>query len=109
MTHCHRCDVDVDLVSTLTDRGVMLACPKCEAPHGRPGADGASVPTAAPSRRAAAIAPSAPSVRLTSGDDVVEAVRARLAAIDVELERADGLRRERRTLAAMLRAAEKKR
>jgi hypothetical protein len=106
--HCHRCDVDVDLVSTLTPAGVMLACPKCEAPHGRPG-DAESVPAAAPSRRAAAIAPSAPSVRLTSGDDVVEAVRARLAAIDVEIERADALRRERKTLAAMLRAAEKKR
>jgi len=41
--------------------------------------------------------------------DLVAQVRARLAALDVDIERLDAMKRERSTLRRMLRAAEAKR
>jgi uncharacterized OB-fold protein len=50
-----------------------------------------------------------PMVLAKPGESIVEQVRARLAAIEIDIERLESLRRERTTLRAMLRAADKKR
>ncbi len=111
MTHCNRCDVDVATVAAITSAGVRQVCPRCEVSLGEVvSLDAEPVKAEAPK---ASPMPAAPAVRIAvTGDSattVVEQVRARIASIDVELERAATLKAERRTLAAMLKAAEKKR
>lgn len=105
---CHRCDADSEPVSAWTTGGIRLVCPKCEAPS--------SVAVAVDERpgvvKAEPVARKAEPARVvvqSDSRDLVESVRARLASIDVELERLGALKAERRRLGAMLRAAEKTR
>lgn len=116
MKHCPRCAADVHPVSVLSvGGGVCLACPSCEGEFKGEAFEEVSIQADPKAERKVFPAAPAPiqTVKLagpsTEAATLLEQVRARLAAIDVELERAASLKAERRTLASMLRAAEKNR
>lgn len=105
---CHRCDADSEPVSAWSPGGIRLVCPKCEAPCGA-AVDVAERPGVAKVEPVVRKAEPSRVVVQVDSRDLVESVRARIASIDVELERLDALRTERKRLGAMLRAAERTR
>lgn len=101
MSFCPTCDREVTPAQEILPGGVVVtACPKCEYPFDK--TEKAKGAQAKPQQRAVRVVSAA-------NDDPIEHVRARLASVEVELERMDQLKRERDTLRRMLRAAERKR
>jgi hypothetical protein len=98
---CENCDVDVAMVTEITPQGLVEKCPKCQFKPKKAEAPKVEAPRPPPITIVAA----PPSV----GGSLVEQVRARLAYVEVELERHAALKQERSQLRAMLKAAERKR
>lgn len=98
---CSNCGADVPYVGQITPKGIVHSCSKC---HFVPKVEEEAEPDSAPTPR-----------RLVKNEQlearpkssIVDQVRARLVALDLELERLDALKAERKQLAAMLKAAEK--
>ncbi len=89
------------MVAELTPQGILEKCPKCQWQPKRRSEPKAATPKPATPIRIETI---------TDGDrSLVDQVRSRLASVEVELERHETLKRERTTLRAMLKAAERKR
>ena len=103
---CASCGADVPYVAQITPSGIREACPQC----GFAPPKETEQPKAEP-EKAKPVAPSAPPPKPVDVkcDDrsLVEQVRSRIAELDVEIERLEAARRERKTLAAMLKAAER--
>lgn len=97
---CDSCGAVGSFVSEFGQTGLIQFCSKC---NFRPQAKPKAAPPVARKD-----APTPVRVVAPSGD-LVEQVRARLAALDVDIERLDAMKRERSTLRRMLRAAEAKR
>jgi hypothetical protein len=90
------------MVTEITPQGLTEKCPKCQfKPRKAEPAPKVEAPRPPPITIVAA-PPSA-------GGSLVEQVRARLASVEVELERHAALKQERSQLRAMLKAAERKR
>lgn len=107
MTFCNQCERETHSAHDMTPTGAVVEmCAVCS--HKRPKAEAAK-----PEPKATPIAPvKAAAVALVGTsdcDDIVAHLRARLAVVDVELERAAGLRAERTKLRRMLAAAERRR
>lgn len=100
MSHCPTCDRDVTPTQEILPGGVLVtACPKCEFPFAKEERTKSAAPKQAPTP-----------VRVVAGanEGVIEQVRARLAYLEVEVERLSALKGEAATLRRMLRAAERK-
>jgi hypothetical protein len=101
VTHCENCDVDVAMVTEITPQGLTEKCPKCQF---KPKRVEAARPATLPERKVLT-----PVVMTSINGSLVDHVRARLASVEVELERHAALKQERSQLRAMLKAAERKR
>ena len=110
MKHCDQCERETHSAHDMTPTGAVVEmCAVCS--HKRPAAKpepvkpGLAKATPIEPVKAAAVA----LVGTSDCDDIVAHLRARLAVVDVELERAAGLRAERTKLRRMLAAAERRR
>jgi hypothetical protein len=102
---CENCGNEAPYVLAITPGGLTKSCPKCHFVP-KPEAPASEPPKAPPP--IAAVEPESVVV-LQPSSDVIQAVRLRLATVEAELCRMAGLQAERRTLAAMVRAAERQR
>jgi uncharacterized Zn finger protein (UPF0148 family) len=104
---CIGCNSDVRPSVAMTDRGTQRVCPQCSQVFAAVDVDERQVAVKAEP----VVRKTEPARVVVQSDsrDLVESVRARIASIDVELERLATLRTERKRLGAMLRAAEKTR
>lgn len=100
MTHCTRCNVDVQPYGDMqTDGRVVDCCPKCNGAIGSAPAvttQAVEQPRLVPAR-----------VVVSAPQDPVTVIRSRLAAVDAQIptpEQMRALRREQRQLRAALRA-----
>jgi len=109
MKHCDNCERETDSAHDMAVSGeVVEICAACSFKR-KPGlakTEPKAEPKATPIEpvKAAAVA----LVGTSDCDDIVAHLRARLAVVDVELERAAGLRAERTKLRRMLAAAERR-
>jgi hypothetical protein len=81
MAFCLTCDAEKHPVQKFTGKGMVEACPTCEAVFSR--LDDEPPPVAAP--RAASPAPKPKTGEPESGDSLVEKLRARLAFVEDEI------------------------
>lgn len=131
MTHCQACSADVHPSVGIEGGVVVEHCPNCgscisKRDRGGNAVNQASVhpdvavsmvaerPRVAQRSASQTVAVAAPTTRpvlapnIAQPLDILGMARARLAALDVELARLEGLKKERKQLAAMLRAADAK-
>ena len=94
---CENCDSTKPLVAEFDMAGVVHSCPSC-----------GFKPRKAQAPKPAKAETTVRTVAVPAGN-LVDQVRARLAALDVDIERLEALKRERKQLQRMLRAAETKR
>lgn len=120
MTYCPNCELEVHPAHDMTETGAVIeTCSKCACKL----TPGAKAPAVASVNIAAfqstdgdfakafeRVEVAAKRLAVTSdADAIADHLRARLAAVEVEIERAKGLQGEARKLRRMLRAAETKR
>jgi hypothetical protein len=98
--HCHVCEVEVHPAHDMTPAGVVEVCPRCSAKLAKAPVAEAAIPPAVV--RTTALRPA------SNATDIEAHLRSRLAAVEVELERAAGLKAERTKLRRMLKAAERR-
>ena len=104
---CIGCNSDVRPSVAMTERGTQRVCPNCSQAFAAVDVD--ERPVAVKAEPVVRKPEPARVVVQSDSRDLVESVRARIASIDVEIERLAALKTERKRLGAMLRAAERTR